>query len=250
MNDASNDSLRDYYASAESWSQDRARAENRSRRIAWIVAGVAAVIALLEALALAALIPLKREIPYTLLVDRETGYVQGLRPLDGERLTADAALTRSFLVQYVIARESFDAATLQSNYRKVGLWSAGRARDRYIAQTAASNPGSPLARLPRDAIIDVQIRSISSLNANTALVRFTTIETDPGGGQRLAQTWMATVSFRYTNAEMSAADRLTNPIGFQVIRYRKDAETLPEATADPGPAAGMPGRAVTGSSAP
>ena len=27
---------------------------------------------------------------------------------------------------------------------------------------------------------------------------------------------------------MSEADRLTNPLGFQVTRYRRDAETLPE----------------------
>jgi len=26
---------------------------------------------------------------------------------------------------------------------------------------------------------------------------------------------------------MSADDRLTNPLGFQVVRYRKDPETLP-----------------------
>ena len=228
MNDMSREELDDYYAAAGSWSEERLRAEHRSRRIAWIVAGAAALIALLEAIALVALIPLKRDVPYTLMVDRQTGYVQALQPLESERLTADAALTRSFLVQYVIARESFDADTLQSNYRKVGLWSAGEARERYIADMRSGNPASPLGGLPRNATIDVEIRSISSIAANTAMVRFTTMRTDPGGRAQEAQTWVATIRYRYTDADMSAADRLTNPLGFQVVRYRKDAETLPE----------------------
>jgi len=227
MNDFNREKLDEYYAAAESWSEDRVRAENRSRRIAWIVAVIAALIAVLEAFALVALIPLKREVPYTLMVDKETGYVQALHPLEAEKLTADAALTRSFLVQYVIARESFDASTVQSNYRKAGLWSAGTARDQYVSAMRSNNPASPLASLPRGASVDVQIRSISSLNENTAFVRFTTIQTNPGGQQQLAQDWVATINFRYTDADMSAADRLTNPLGFQVTRYRKDAETVP-----------------------
>ena len=230
MNDMPRETLDQYYASAESWSEDRVRAEYRSRRIAWIIAGVAALIALLEALALVALVPLKREVPYTLMVDRETGYVQALHPLDAEKLTADAALTRSFLVQYVIARESFAADTVQSNYRKVGLWSADTARDQYVSAMRSGNPASPLAALPRNGTVDVEVRSISSLNENTAFVRFTTTQNAAGGQQQLTQNWVATINFRYSNAEMSAADRLVNPLGFQVVRYRKDAEALPTVT--------------------
>jgi type IV secretion system protein VirB8 len=250
MNPMSREELGDYYAAAESWSDDRARAEARSRRVAWIVAGIAAVIALLEAIALVALIPLKREVPYTLMVDRQTGYVQALQPLESERLTADAALTRSFLVQYVIARESFDADTLQSNYQKVGLFSAGEARERYLAQMRSSNPASPLVGLPRNAAIDVEVRSVSSIAADTAMVRFTTIRTDPGGRSREAQNHVATIRYRYTDAEMSAADRLINPLGFQVVRYRKDAETLPELIDDPAaPATAAPAAVPVGEAA-
>ena len=246
MNDMPREKLDDYYAAAESWSDERVRAENRSRRIAWIVAGIAALIAVLEAIALVALVPLKREVPYTLMVDRQTGFVQALQPLTSERISGDAALTRSFLVQYVIARESFDADTLQSNYRKVGLWSAGEARDRYVAMMRSGNPASPLVGLPRGATVDVEIRSVSSIAANTAMVRFTTIRTDPGGRAQEAQDWVATLRYRYTDAGMSEADRLINPLGFQVVRYRKDAETLPElvevpAAAAPAQAAGPTG---------
>ena len=228
MNDMRDEKLEEYYREAESWSEDRQAATVRSVRLAWIAAGVAALIALVEAFALVALIPLKREVPYTLLVDRETGYVQALRPFEGEAITADAALTRSFLVQYVIARESFDIDGLQEDYRKVGLWSAEEAREQYLALMRPSNPLSPQASLPRRTTVDVQIRSVSSLSPDTAMVRFSTVRTDPGARAQAAQHWAAVVSYRYSSAEMSAADRLTNPLGFQVTRYRRDAETLPE----------------------
>jgi len=233
MNDMRDEKLADYYREAESWSEDRQAAADRSVRLAWIAAGVLAVIALVEAFALVALIPLKRDVPYTLLVDRETGYVQALKPFAGETLAADSAITRSFLVQYVIARESFDIDSLQEDYRKVGLWSAGEARERYIAAMRPSNPLSPQASLPRRSTIDVQIRSVSSLSANTAMVRFSTVRTDPGARPQVAQNWAAVVTYRYSNAEMSADDRLTNPLGFQVTRYRRDPETLPEALPQP-----------------
>jgi type IV secretion system protein VirB8 len=228
MTDMQPDKLDEYYREAESWSVDRQAATDRSVRLAWIAAGVAAVIALVEAFALVALIPLKREVPYTLLVDRSTGYVEALRPLEGQAVTADSALTRSFLVQYVIARESYDIDSLQEDYRKVGLWSAGEARDQYLSQMRSNNPLSPLASLPRRATIDVQVRSVSSLSANTAMVRFSTTRTDPGGRPQVAQHWAAVLTFGYSGASMSAEDRLTNPLGFQVTRYRRDAETLPE----------------------
>ncbi len=228
MNDMRDDKLAEYYREAESWSHDRQSATNRSVRLAWIAAGIAAVIALVEAFALVALIPLKRDVPYTLLVDRQTGYVEALRPFEAGTVTADSALTRSFLVQYVIARESFDIDSLQEDYRKVGLWSADDAREQYLASVRATNPQSPLASLPRRSTIDVQIRSVSSLSPNTAMVRYSTTRTDPGARPQLAQHWAAVVTYRYSNAEMSAEDRLTNPLGFQVTRYRSDPETLPE----------------------
>lgn len=231
MNDSPDSGLKDYYREAESWAHDRERETSRSRRIAWTIAGIASAIAFVEALALYMLIPLKREIPYTLLVDRQTGYVQKINPLEAETIAPDTALTRSFIVQYVVARESFDKATLRDNYRKVGLWSAEEARERYLTLMRPNNPQGPLATLGRNSRVDVIVRSISSLSPNTALVRFTTnTQSDTGAGQQTAQHWASVINYRYTDADMSANDRLLNPLGFQVTRYRRDAETLPEQT--------------------
>ena len=133
---------------ADSWAVSVSSELERSRKVAWIIACVSAAIALLLAIALVLLVPLKTVEPYTLLVDRQTGHVEKLNPLDAQTVSADTALTRSFLVQYVIAREGFDGADLQEDYRKVGLFSAPKARQAYAAQMQASNPQSPLAYMP------------------------------------------------------------------------------------------------------
>jgi type IV secretion system protein VirB8 len=229
MNRPEPDDLEGYYRAAESWSQDREQAIEQSRRIGWIVAIVLGVIALLEAIALVLLTPLKTVVPYTLLVDRQTGYVEAIKPLDRATISPDAAMVRSFLVQYVIGRESFDIDSLNDTYRKVALWSVGEARNRYLAQMQASNPLSPLASLPRRALIQVQVRSVSSLGADTSLVRFTTTRIDPGAQPQPPQYWAAVIKYGFSGAAMSAEDRMINPLGFQVQRYRRDAETLPEA---------------------
>lgn len=212
-----------------SWARSVTDDLERSRRTAWIVACVAAAVALLLAIALVILMPLKTVEPYTLLVDRQTGHVEALAPLDVQTVSADAALTRSFLVQYVIARESFDADSLARDYNRVALWSADEARTRYLRMMEPNAPDNPVRILPRRAVVSVQIRSVSSLGADRSLVRFTTVRTDPAGRDQAPQYWAAVVTWQYSGAEMSAEDRLINPLGFQVTRYRKDAETLAEA---------------------
>ena len=218
--------LETYLAEADSWARDRNDALRSALKIAWRVAIAAFAVALCEGVALILLTPLKTIIPYTLLVDRHTGYVQLLKPLDARVITADSALTQSFLVQYVIAREQFDIASVQSDYRKVALWSEGTARADYTASMQASNPDSPLVRLPRSAVVEVQIKSVASLSKNVAMVRFDTVRPSSTGAQ-VRTSWMAVIDYVYSREPMSVEDRLINPLGFKVSRYRKSVETLP-----------------------
>ncbi|MFW2446755.1 VirB8/TrbF family protein [Qipengyuania citrea] len=215
----------------DSWGTSVTESLERSRRTAWIVAAIASAIALLLAIALVALLPLKTVVPYTLLVDRQTGYVEELAPLDDAVVSPDTALTRSFLAQYVVARESYDASSLQRDYRKVALWSEGDARQRYLAAMNSSNPSSPVTQLANGSTVRTEISSVSSLSADSALVRFITQRSERGGQAQAPQRWAAVINFRFSGAEMSADDRLLNPLGFQVTRYRRDQETIPEITA-------------------
>ncbi|AOL95465.1 virB8 family protein [Porphyrobacter sp. LM 6] len=213
---------------AASWATSVTEDLERSNRRAWIVAIIAAMIALLEAVALVFLLPLKTTVPFTLLVDRQTGNVEALAPMDAQVVAPDSALTRSFLVQYVTARESFALPTLQDDYRKVSLWSDGKVRDAYERAMNAATPNSPLAVLPRNASIRTEVKSVSNLGEGRALVRFQTTRIDPGASPQPPSHWAAIINYSFSAAEMTEEDRYTNPLGFQVTSYRRDAETIPE----------------------
>ncbi len=225
----------EYYQQAASWSEDRNASLQASRKIAWIIAMVAAIIAILEALALYALTPLKTVVPYTLLVDKQTGYVQALDPIKHVSVATDSALTQSFLVQYVIAREEFDIAAVKNDFKHVILWSSGEARSNYANTMQSSNPESPLNFLPRSSVVNVRIRSVSPLDKNSAMVRFETTRTDKGSAPAAQENWIAIVKYQYSNAPMNIEDRFINPLGFQVISYHKNAETAPSPYLNPTP---------------
>lgn len=226
MNKPAREALDAYYRESDSWGRDREDALRSSRRIAWIVAGIALAVALLLAVALVVLMPLKRVEPYTILVDRQTGFVQAVDPLQPQRISGDAALTQSLLVQYVIAREGFDVAALQSNYRKVALWSGESARSAYLAGIQGSNPDSPLNRYPRSTVVDVRVKSVSRVGPNVAMVRFETVRRDMSGQAQSAQAFVSMIRYRYAGEPMTVEDRFINPLGFQVLRYRRDQEAL------------------------
>ncbi len=225
---------RPQYDSAASWAADINGSLRASRRTAWIVAGVALTVAALEALAIAALTPLKTVVPYTLLVDRQTGYVETIRGLRPGPLTQQSAVTQSFLVQYVIARETFDATDLRENYHKVMLWTSGAAREEYQRSMARSDPDSPLNLYAPSTILATTIKSVDLLSPTTALVRFETSNRQGAATAGDQRDWTAVVAFHYTGAPMTMGDRFLNPLGFQVTRYRRDADS-PAAAATPLP---------------
>jgi type IV secretion system protein VirB8 len=214
-----------YYTEAESWSAEIGRGLRASRRIAWIVASIAGGIAMLEAGALASLLPLKTTIPYVITVDRQTGYAELAQKLaPGGALTQQQAVIQSAIVQYVLARETFDAADLKEQYRRVQLWSDEAARQGYVQWMAKANPQSPLNLYPASTTLKVTVKGVTMLDANNALVRFDAERVDPAATSSQLQSFAATIGFRFSGEPMRMEDRFVNPLGFQVTHYRKDAE--------------------------
>jgi type IV secretion system protein VirB8 len=215
-----------YYDQAATWSQDVHGALRASRKLAFIVALGLGAVAILEAVALAALTPLKTVVPYTITVDRQTGYVETAQGLQPGKLSQDAAVTQAFLAQYVLAREGYDATGLQATYRKVALWSAGEARESYLRTMAATNPQSPMKLYPATSVVAPVIKSISLMSRDTALVRFDVERRDYGAASGERQSYAAVIGFRYTGAPMRMEDRFLNPLGFQATSYRRDSEMI------------------------
>jgi type IV secretion system protein VirB8 len=216
------------YAAAESWAYEVAAQAQASRRTAWAVAIVMIVICAAQAAAIALMLPLKEVVPYTLLVDRTSGYVETVRGLKLGSLPEDKAVTNAFLAQYVLARETVDTTDLKDRYRRVALWSDGAARTDYVNSYILDNPEGVLATLGPDTRVNVIVKDIVLTNRDSAAVRFDTVRRS-ADGIGLTETWRAVLTFRYSGAPMRTEDRLINPLGFQVLAYRRDAETLGDA---------------------
>ena len=214
----------DYYAAARSWAEGQASASSRETRIAWRVAAGAALIALLLALALLFLVPLKSVQPYVLTVDRQTGAVEAAMTLQDGKLSQNEAVIQAQLAGYVIARETFDATDLAQQYRRVQLMSARPVASAYVAEMAANNPASPLNTLSRGDTVSIRIRSVSLISDGAGLVRFTATRAALGAPAGQSTNYVAAISFGFNGRPLSPADRYDNPLGFQVTRYRRDAE--------------------------
>lgn len=215
-----------YYAEAQSWADQRVESERRARRLAWIVASVAGIIALVLSVTLAILLPLKTVQPYVVTVDRQTGAVEIATTVANGRLTQNEAVIQSQLANYVRLRETFDATDLASNYRRVQLLSAPDVRSGYIAAIAASNPASPLHTLSPGDTLSIRIKSVSLIGPGSALVRYDAARTLVGARGTVSSAFVSAISFGFSDRPLRASDRFDNPLGFQVTRYRRDADGL------------------------
>ena len=216
----------EYYAAARSWADGQVKTSARETRIAWRVAIGATAVAVLLAIALVMLIPLKTVQPYVLTVDRQTGAVEPMTTLKEGRLSQNEAVIQAQLAGYVIARETFDATDLAQQYHRVQVLSAPPVRQAYVQQMAASNPSSPLNSLNRGDTVSVRVRSVSLISEGAAIVRYTTTRTAGGAGTGPSANYVAAISFGFNGRPLRQEDRFDNPLGFQVTRYRSDPEGL------------------------
>ena len=65
---------------------------------------------------------------------------------------------------------------------------------------------------------------MSLIADGAGLVRFTATRSALGAATGQSTNFVAAVSFGFNGRPLRQADRYDNPLGFQVTRYRRDAE--------------------------
>ena len=217
--------LKVYFEEARRWDQDRLASAQRSKRLAWTVAASAGALALAAVGAVAALTPLKTVEPFVVRVDQSTGAVDVMTGLKGEdHLTYEEAVSKYFLSLYVRSREGWLPQAAEQNFRQVSILSTPAEQQRWADAFRPSNGQSPQVAWGANAVSLIEVRAISFVSPKVANVRFHRIVRQ--AQQTLECDWIATVAFTYTKAPMAEADRLRNPLGFQVISYRSDPEVV------------------------
>jgi type IV secretion system protein VirB8 len=220
-----------YYRDGATWETAIARRNAFSRAMAWTVAVIMTVIAVGALAALVMALPLKSYEPYLVVVDRSSGFVEVKRPLAQDPLNPDEAITLFNVVRYVKARETYDPRALKDNFELAQLLSTGDAARDLVALFAPANTSNLIRLYGLDTTVAVTIKAVTFPNTRTALVRFSTEERQATGS--VTRHWQALVRFRYTSQPLRNEIRFENPLGFQVLEYRRDQETVPAAATNP-----------------
>lgn len=216
----------EYLQGAKEWDLQIHANLTSSKNRAWVVATFSMGIALCALICLMLLLPLKSYEPYVITIDKNTGYTQMVRRLEEGTLSQDQAVTESNLVRYVSMRESYNPHILKENYKNIALLSDKKALLEFEELWSGENPKNPSKLLGYKGSIDVKIKSVSMLNDTTAQVRFLTQKRKQD--RITVAHFNVIVKFQYTQKPMKMIERFANPLGFQVISYRKSQEILEE----------------------
>jgi type IV secretion system protein VirB8 len=215
--------LKAYFAEAASWDHDRLIAANRSKRLAWIVAGVASGLAVTGVAAIAVLTPLKTVAPYVITVDKATGASEITSPMSRDiPATYNEAVTKYFLADYVRNREGWIPQARKEFFEGVLAMSSRDEQARWTAFYSKDNPKSPQSIFTDLDTVFVAIKSVTFVSKNVAQVRFT--KTLQHGTSATDTPAIATITYDTTDTPTTEQQRFKNPLGLEVQSYRADLE--------------------------
>jgi len=217
-----------YYAEASAWDIDRQQLSQKSARVAWRVAGLATVLAVLSAITLLCILPLKKVEPFLIRVDNTTGVVDVVPTYAGHAGLPET-VTRYLVTQYVTERERYVAALAESDYWAVGAFHSAPMNQAWAQLWIRSNADSPLNRYGQEATVMVQVQAISFLKKtvdgiDVLQVRFQTATQRSVGSTAELLHYVATLQTTFSAPSTDPRLRATNPLGFKVLEYRRESE--------------------------
>lgn len=224
-------SLERYFEEAASWDADRAALQARSARLAWRIAVGACVLTALSTLALVLLLPLKRVDPFVIRVDNATGIVDVVPALVGSA-EASEVVTRYFLSHYVTVCERFTFATAESDYEECAAFHAAARNQAWASSWDRANPLSPLNTNKDGSAVRAQVSAVSFFERSTgaedlAQVRYTKTRRSAANANDQVTHWIATIQYVYGEPSKDPKVRRWNPLGFKILDFRSEPESLP-----------------------
>jgi len=172
------------------------------------------------------LTPLKESVPYVIRVDNTTGIVDVAKALTDNRTNYEEVINKYFLQWYLRYREGYSRGLASEYYTNVGLMSGAQEQKKYAEWFDPRNPDSPLSLYGEHGKVTIQIKGVTFIKPNIALIRYSKEIEGLGTGENARPThWTATITFRYIKAPIGEKERAINPLGFQVTEYRTDPDS-------------------------
>ena len=232
------EALQSYFREAASWEMDRAAQAIRRARVAWSMAVAGWVCAVLIAVCLALLMPLKTVEPYVIRVDNATGIVD-IVPMYAGHAEIGETVARYLLTHYVSVCEGFNVASAERDYQECGSYNSVKRNQEWYAQWVVGNPSSPLNLYKDGTTVRVQVTAVTFFkraNGQTSLaqVRYLKAKRAPGASEQLSH-WIATLDYGYAPPSRIASYRQWNPLGFRVTSFQTQAESTADTSVLPAP---------------
>ena len=220
----------------KNWYSDRYQFVVIQRNILALITLLSLICSIMATFSISQLAPLKAVDPFVIQVDQKTGVTQVVDPLKARELTTKESVNQYFIVQYIRARESFVDSPQRNAFNRdvVRVLSDGNVYHVYQKDMNTSDPDSIPSRLGVGGGRRVEINSIKFLDkqdllygeeSRRYLVKAKITENVPG---RLEKTTneLILIEFKYAELALTIEERYLNPLGFQVLSYRTDEDTL------------------------
>lgn len=215
-NTVSSETFAPYEKAATDWEHDKWKGLIRSRTIAWGIAGLTTVIAVAEGLAIYSLAPMKEKIPYLLRVDNSTGIVDEMVTVyDNQEMQADEGIIRYFIKKYIDARESYEYAFANKDYKIAYLMSEKELSENFKLSYIENNP---VKLYGKDTRLKVKIKTFELLEDKTAIVRILSEQLTPDE-PTVTNHYLIRLSYEFLNGQIPQSVRDITPLGFVITSY-------------------------------
>ncbi|MGC1014422.1 virB8 family protein [Pantoea agglomerans] len=227
-------SLERMYQAAAKWfetrvAEDYKKKAKSSKRLS-IFLGVLLGMSLIANMSLS---PLKTVVPYVIRVDKNSGYVDIVKPAENKSDTPEVAEDKHFIRAYVMAHESYNWASQRANYAFVELTSSAEVFTPY-KNFALSKKGFT-EKLGMQQQVQVEINSIvelprskqdklsggdSSIRSYQVRYSQTLLMADGRAVQGAEPTnWISLISVNNSNPAKTEGDEWLNPKGYLTVGW-------------------------------
>lgn len=218
----------------KNWYKDKYESVRQQRDVLSAITMISLLLAAASVLTVMWLTPYKSVEPFVIQIDEKAGIVQRVDPAQRTEFTANEAVDRYFIAQYVRAREGYVPGIFSLNYRTVRVMSMPGVFREYVRTVSRGNPQSPINTLTNQANRVINFKNINFVkNTNAAasqskvaVVRVRINDQSEKPTLVREQHKVITMQFRYALLSLSEEDRFMNPIGFLVESYQIEQEVL------------------------
>ena len=221
------------YEKAMDWEADIIAMRAKSERKAWTIAKVAVGVAVLEAIGLVTLAPMRQTVPVVFTVDKAQGNVEYVGVVDDQQVKGKQELIdKNNITRYVTARESYFYPLLQPDYDLVMTMSSNQVGNDFASLYEGDSARDKKYGKKYELKVDViSVQTNQDETGFTASVRFTkTLHSVEANRDEQPQYYIASIRYEYAPNNLNKLvekDLIKNPFGFKVVGYRVDPELSP-----------------------